>query len=230
MIEIDRHLDVLLNKSTALVVPSELRRAIQDHLIAPIGSRVFNKVLHYLLPQSPPARCCIDNDVLDVADTGATPDELLLNEDGSGGNNAGSGGVLDDGDEVISAEGVDLRETGLESVVRDGGARGELREKSEEALCIVRRLKAADRKRIIDGDGRGGGGGGGGGGGIGCHPLGARSARERERAREKTRSEMSWFGCEIRIRYAIGSGFGCGSEQTPCRLLLIFIFYLYSKN
>lgn len=68
----------------------------------------------------------INDDIFDVAHVSTVPDEFLLDEDASCGDDLVGSIVFDDADYVIVAVGCEVMESGLEFFVGDGNAVGEL--------------------------------------------------------------------------------------------------------
>ncbi|KAG6517955.1 hypothetical protein ZIOFF_021355 [Zingiber officinale] len=144
--EVAGHLDVLLSETALLVEGPQIRRVIENDLVATGSLGVIPKEPDHPLPQVPAAEGGIDDDVLDVADLPSTAEELPLHEDATGGDYSSAGSVLRDDDEVVVTEGGEFGEASAEISVRErrsGGA--ELGEKIHEALGVIGDLKTAER-------------------------------------------------------------------------------------
>ncbi|KAG6520847.1 hypothetical protein ZIOFF_017908 [Zingiber officinale] len=148
--EVAGHLDVLLSETALLVEGPQIRRVIENDLVATGSLGVIPKEPDHPLPQVPAAEGGIDDDVLDVADLPSTAEELPLHEDAAGGDYSSAGPVLRDDDEVVVTEGGEFGEASAEISVRQrrsGGA--ELGEKIHEALGVIGDLKTAEREDKI---------------------------------------------------------------------------------
>lgn len=140
LVEVHRHLDVLLLEPTLLVEPAILRRTVEDHLVATRCPSVADEVPDHGLPQTPSPGGGVDDHVLDVADFAASPEKLLLHEDAPRGDDPPRLLVFHHDDRVVVAVGGELREPGEELLVRDGAAGAELGEELHKAFGLVRRL------------------------------------------------------------------------------------------
>lgn len=142
--EVAGHLDVLLSETALLVEGPQIRRVIENDLVATGSLGVIPKEPYHPLPKMPSAEGGIDDDVLDVADLPAAAEELPLQEDAASGDYSPAAPVLRDDDEVVVTEGGEFGEANAEISVRErrsGGA--ELGEKIHEALGVIGDLQTA---------------------------------------------------------------------------------------